>query len=73
MEDRVNIEEEYDKQGFLVRMTVNGIDLPIPVQDTPQVKIIENSGIDWSKVDSISTKKYMTREEVKERFGKEFL
>lgn len=56
-EDLVEVEETYNKEGFLVKITANGIPLHIPKQDFPRVKI-NMQNVEW-----VTEKVFMTKEE----------
>lgn len=55
--------EEYNRDGVCTKRTINGFELPHDTE--PSVQILTN-------VDCISQKRYLTKEEVKQRYGKVF-
>jgi len=65
-EEMIEVVDEYNKEGFLVKKTFNGIPFPIPKDVAPQVQFI-NLDTEW-----VVEKFYMTKEEVKEKFGEQF-
>ena len=57
----VEVERTYNKEGFLVKLTANGVPVFIPKQDMPSIKI------NWRDVEWVSETTHMTREEAVQR------
>lgn len=62
-EKPIDIIEEYDEMGFLVKLTANGVDLPVPKQEFPEIYYYKD--VDWKNIRSITQKKYYTKEKFK--------
>jgi hypothetical protein len=60
MNKYVEIEDTYNKDGYWIKSSANGIPLFIPEQDKPSVQIVD---FDLRNCEWIMTKKTMTKEE----------
>jgi len=58
----VELQDTYNKEGYLIKRSANGVPLFIPKQDAPQVQII-NSDTEW-----VMQTTFMSKEEFKNRF-----
>ncbi len=61
-ESMIEILDTYDREGFLIKRTANGVPMFIPKQDVPMVQII-TPDTEW-----VMQKKFMSEEEFKNRF-----
>lgn len=62
MKDKVEVIDTYDKEGYLVKRTGNGVPMFIPEQTHPSVQII-TPDTEW-----VMQKMFMSKEEFANRF-----
>lgn len=60
--EKVEVIDIYNKEGYLIKKTANGVPIFIPKQDVPQVQII-TPDTEW-----VMEKKLMSKEEFENRF-----
>ena len=58
----VEVQDTYNKEGFLIKRTANGIPLFVPKEITPRVQII-NLDTEW-----VMKKQFMTKKEFNETY-----
>lgn len=61
-EELVEIKETWNKEGYLIKRTTNGVPFFVPKQDTPSVQII-TPDTEW-----VQETIFMTKEEFENRF-----